>query len=139
MSLPHPTPVWAATAANTPRWRWPRSTKRAATRGVGPLAMDSALEQIARTHLGGMAQARRFRTEAKLALNAASRAALNAYRQALALTAAGISAPEQAAAQWTEGQGSEQLLDRVLRAAGIAYTFVEEDDFRHYWLLVVGG
>ena len=107
--------------------------------GAGPLTMDPALERIARTQLGELAQASRFRSEGKSALGAAGRAALAVYRRALALTAAGAASPEQAADQWTGGSGGEQILDRGLRAAGIAYTFVEEDDFRHYWLLVVGG
>lgn len=107
--------------------------------GVASLSMNSTLEGIARTQLPALAQARTFRSQAQRTLNDASRATLQSFQKALALTAAGTATPEDAVAQWAQGNGSRQLSDASLRAAGVAYTFVPQDEFRHYWLLVLGG
>lgn len=107
--------------------------------GAAPLTMHPGLESIARSQLAAIAGARQFRSQAQRALNEASRAALKSFQQAVALTAAGAGTPEEAVAQWSKENSGRQLSDRGLRAAGVAYTFVAQDDFRHYWLLVLGG
>ena len=108
--------------------------------GVSPLAMNATLENVARTQLSTLAEARKFRSAANRTLNEASRAALKTpFQHALALTAAGAATPEDAVAQWAKDDQGRQLSDKALRAAGVAYTFVAQDDFRHYWLLVLGG
>jgi uncharacterized protein YkwD len=107
--------------------------------GVAPLTLHPALENVARSELPALANARSFRGAASRTLNEASRAALKFFPHALALTAAGAATPEDALAQWTKNDGGRQLCDKALRAAGVAYTFVAQDDFRHYWLLVLGG
>lgn len=106
--------------------------------GAAPLTTHPALENIARSQLPAIADASKFRSQAQRTLNEASRAALKSFSQAMALTAAGAATPEDAAAQWSKDNG-RQLSDKGLRAAGVAYTFVAQDDFRHYWLLVLGG
>lgn len=107
--------------------------------GVAPLTLHPALESIARSQLPALASARTFRSAANRTLNEASRAALKQFSHALALTAAGAATPEDAVAQWAKDDGGRALRDQALRAAGVAYTFVAQDDFRHYWLLVLGG
>lgn len=107
--------------------------------GAAPLTLHPALESIARSHLPALANEKKFRGAANGALNEASRAALKSFPHALALTAAGAATPEDAVTQWTKEDGGRQVCDGVLRVAGVAYTFVPEDAFRHYWLLVLGG
>jgi uncharacterized protein YkwD len=107
--------------------------------GAPPLAQHPSLESIARSHLPALANARTFRSAASRTLNDASRAALKSFSHALALTAAGAATPEDAVAQWTKDDGGRSLKDQELRMAGVAYSFVAQDDFRHYWLLVLAG
>jgi uncharacterized protein YkwD len=107
--------------------------------GTAPLTPHSTLETIARNQLATLANARTYRGAASRTLNAASRAALQSFSHALALTAAGAATPEEALAQWTKDDGGRPLRDKALRAAGVGYLFVAQDDFRHYWLLVLGG
>ena len=108
--------------------------------GAAPLVMNASLESIARAQLPALADARKFRSAANRTLNEASRAALKTpFQHAFALTGAGAATPEDAVAQWAKDGGDRQLSDKVLRGAGVAYTFVAQDDFRHYWLLVLGG
>lgn len=106
---------------------------------VAPLTLHPTLETIARNQLPSLANARSFRSAASRTLNAASRATLQSFTKALSLTAAGAATPEDAVAQWTKDDGGRALRDRNLRVAGVAYQFVAQDDFRHYWLLVLGG
>jgi uncharacterized protein YkwD len=110
--------------------------------GVAPLTLHPALESLARNHLPTLANEKKFRSAVNGVLNEASRAALKAFSQALALTAAGAATPEDVVAQWAKDDGGRQ--DGALRspsfyAAGVAYTFVPQDNFRHYWLLVLAG
>jgi uncharacterized protein YkwD len=105
--------------------------------GVAALAASPQLTALAQQRLGGLAQARSFRSQAQATLQAVSRAALGSHRHAVAQTAAGAATPEEAVAQWQQGRGAAQLHDAALRAAGIAYRFVAQDEYRHYWLLVL--
>src|SRR4051812_14758139 len=82
--------------------------------GAASLAMHPTLENIARSQLPALANSRQFRNGASHVLNDASRAALKSFGQALALTAAGSAAPEEAVAQWTKGDGARQLQDKAL-------------------------
>ena len=107
--------------------------------GVAPLTRHGTLESIARSQLPALNSARTFRSTASRTLNDASRAALKHFTRALALTAAGAATPEDAVAQWTKDDGGRTVCDPQLRVAGVAYDFVAQDDFRHYWLLVLGG
>jgi uncharacterized protein YkwD len=107
--------------------------------GAAPLTLHPELEKIANSQVPALAGVRLFRSGASRTLNEASRAALKSFTQALALTAAGAATPEDAVAQWTKEDGGRALRDKGLRVAGVAYRFVEQDDFRHYWLLVLGG
>ena len=107
--------------------------------GVAPLTLQPTLESIARGQLPTLASARTFRSAASRTLNEASRATLKHFTHALALTAAGAATPEDAVAQWKKDDGGRALQDKNLCAAGVAYDFVAQDDFRHYWLLVLGG
>ena len=107
--------------------------------GAPPLRTHPALETIARNQLSRLANSRTFRSAASRTLNEASRATLKSFTHALALTAAGAATPEDAVAQWTKDDGGRALRDKSLTAAGVTYTFVAQDDFRHYWLLVLGG
>jgi uncharacterized protein YkwD len=61
-------------------------------------------------------------------------AQINQFRQR-----AGAASPEEVVAQWTKRDSARRLQDKALRAAGVAYTFVAQDEFRHYWLLLLGG
>ena len=107
--------------------------------GAALLTLHPALESIARSHLSNLANARTFRRTANGTLNEASRAALKSFPHALVLTAAGAATPEDAVAQWVKEDGGRALRDKALRLAGVAYTFMAQDDLRHYWLLVLCG
>ena len=107
--------------------------------GVPALTLHPTLAQIAQNQLPNLASARTFRRAANRTLNEASRATLKSFSHALALTAAGAATPEDAVAQWTKDDGGRALRDKSIRAAGVAYSFAAQDDFRHYWLLVLGG
>lgn len=107
--------------------------------GGSPLTMDPTLTAIAQRHLEGLAHAQDFDAQVDPTLEAASQEALPGHQQIVALAAAGPGTPEDVVAKWAENTGNSNLADAGLTTAGIAYLFIEEDDYRHYWLLLMGG
>jgi uncharacterized protein YkwD len=105
--------------------------------GVAPLTMDSTAVSIANAHLQSLVQAASYENQVEQTLNDASNEAIQSFQQAVALSSAGTATPEEVVTQWVEGYGSSQLTDTNLRAAGFAYQFVEENEYRHYWLLLL--
>jgi uncharacterized protein YkwD len=107
--------------------------------GVEPLAMDPTLAGIATAHMDSLLQAHAERSQIEQILNEASGEAVQSFQQAVALSAAGPATPEAVVAQWAESNDSSTFTDGSLRAAGVAYSFVEQDEYRHYWLLLLGA
>ncbi len=105
--------------------------------GVAPLTMDPTAVGIANAHLQTLLQAESYEGQVEQTLNDASNEAIQTFQQAVTLSSAGTATPEEVVAQWIEGYGSSQLTDPNLRAAGVAYQFVEESEYRHYWLLLL--
>lgn len=105
--------------------------------GVAPLTMDPTAVSIANTHLQSLVQAESYENQVEQTLSDASTEAVHTFQQAVTLSSAGTATPEEVVAQWVEGYGSSQLTDPNLRAAGVAYQFVEESEYRHYWVLLL--
>jgi uncharacterized protein YkwD len=107
--------------------------------GVAALTLDETLSGIALRHLEPLVGSDAFDAQIDAALQAASQAALPGYQQMVALSAAGPGTPEDVVVKWTENTEQSSLADAELTTAGVAYLFVEQDTYRHYWLLLMGG
>lgn len=105
--------------------------------GVESLTMDPTAVSIAKSHLQSLVQADSYESQVEQTLNDASSEAVQSFQEAVTLSSAGTATPEEVVAQWAERYGSSQLTDATLRAAGVAYQFVEQDEYRHYWLLLL--
>jgi uncharacterized protein YkwD len=108
--------------------------------GRAALTRSAKLEGLALSQLMALARggASAFRSQARRTLEAVSQAAVAGTGRAAAQVAAGSPTPEAVVAEWMQGDGRSQLLD-AYREAGAAYVFKRDDDFRHYWLLVLAG
>lgn len=109
--------------------------------GRSTLTQSTALGVLARTYLAALVRqgAARFRSQARLTLEAVSQAAAARTGRAAAQVAAGSPTPEAVVGEWLGGEGSSQLLDAVYTEMGVAYQFAPDDEYRHYWLMVLAG
>jgi hypothetical protein len=101
--------------------------------------MHPTLEGIATSHLDALVQAGADRSQTEQILSEAGNEAVQSFQQAVALSAAGVATPEEVVAQWVEENGSRRFTDASLHTAGVAYRFVEQDAYRHYWLVLLGS
>ncbi len=111
--------------------------------GAGPLTLDPAFTDIAAGQLQSLVQEQPLAGEIEQSfdqvLEQASNAALPGFQRVFAMSAAGPATPEDVIAMWIENDDSGNLTDPDLRAAGVGYLFAEQDEYRHYWLLLLGG